>query len=341
MIKKIFYLLIPILTFFSIQTVNASTGSAEFNKQFNNTSSEISFSLKGQFTNWGMSHVYFSVALRSTDVSSDKLTNILSVTLDNGGQGEALCTTDNYYSYKDSTSQYLVLNYDCHINLKSNGLGRITFAFAPITSINSTVYTTSYLIYVVQDADNTSSLVDAINNNNASSSVNALNNAMQTKLTEQMQNDDKNADEIKKEQKATTEAIKSLNDSINSSDTSGSQSELENVNNNFKEDISKSPISDLITLPLKLLNAFNNKLSSNEVCSPYDMGTIFGIHWLKLPCINPAHYLGNVLWATIDMLTTALLLWSIAHKMVKVYISITSIDGQFVTKIVSQTGGML
>lgn len=339
--KKLFYFLIPILTFFSIQTVYASTGSIEFNKQFNNTSSETSFSFKNQFTNWGMSHVYFSVALRSTDASPDKLTSILSVTIDNGGQGEALCTTDNYYSYKDSTSQYLVLNYDCHMNLSSNGLGRITFQFAPATTYNSTVYTTSYLIYVVQDSDNTSSLVDAINNNNASSSVNSLNNAMQTKLTEQMQNDDKNAEEIKKEQKATTDAIKSLNDSINNSDTSGSQSELENVNDKFKDDISKSPISDLINLPLKLLTAFNNKLSSNQVCTPYDMGTIFGVHWLQLPCINPPDYLGSVLWATIDMITTALLLWSIAHKMVKVYISISTVDGQFVTKIVSQTGGML
>lgn len=339
--KKLFYFLIPILTFFSIQTVHAYTGSIEFNKQFNNSNDEISFSLKNQFTNWGMSHVYFSVALRSTDASADKLTNILSVTLDNGGQGEALCTTNNYYSYKDSTAQYLVLNYDCHMNLKSNGLGRITFAFAPGTTNNSTVYTTSYLIYVVQDEDNTSSLVDAINNNNASSSVNALNNAMQTKLTEQMQNDDKNAEEIKKEQKATTDAINSLNDSINNSDTSGSQAELEKVNNNFKEDISTSPVSDLITLPLKLLTAFNDKLSSTKFCRPIDMGTIFGIHWLQLPCINPSKYLGSVLWASIDMITTALLLWSIAHKMVKVYISITSIDGHFTSKVITQTGGML
>ena len=42
MIRKIFYLLIPILTFFGIQTVNAYTGSIELNKQFNNTSSETS-----------------------------------------------------------------------------------------------------------------------------------------------------------------------------------------------------------------------------------------------------------------------------------------------------------
>lgn len=139
----------------------------------------------------------------------------------------------------------------------------------------------------------------------------------------------------------TNQKLDEVNGTLNNSDTSGSQSELEKVNDNFKEDISTSPVSDLITLPLKLLNAFNNKLASNEVCTPYDMGTIFGIHWLQLPCINPVDYLGKVLWATIDMITTALLLWAIAHKMVKVYISITSIDGQFVTKVVSQTGGML
>lgn len=278
--KKIFYLLIPILTFFSIQTVYAYTGSIEFNKQFNNSSNEVSFNFNRQFVNWGMSHVYFSVAMRTSNTSTDKLTNILSITMDNGGQGEALCTTDNYYSYKDSTSQYLVLNYDCHINLKSNGLGLITFSFAPGTTINSTVYTTSYLIYVVQDADNTSSLVDAINNNNASSSVNALNNAMQTKLTEQIQNDDKNADEIKKEQKATTEAIKSLNDSINNSDVSGANSDLNNFTDNdlFKD---STGILAIIQAPINMLNSI-----TSATCSPLTLPIPYMNFDIEIPCLS-------------------------------------------------------
>lgn len=140
---------------------------------------------------------------------------------------------------------------------------------------------------------------------------------------------------------STNSKLDEVNGTLNNSDTSGSQSELENVNDKFKDDISKSPISDLVNLPLKLLTSFNNKLSSNQACTPYDMGTIFGVHWLRLPCINPSDYLGSVLWATIDMISTALLLWAIAHKMVKVYISISTVDGQFVTKIISQTGGML
>lgn len=278
--KKLFYFLIPILTVFSIQTVYAYTGSIEFNKQFNNTSSETSFNFTGQFTNWGMSHVYFSVALRTTDTQSTKLTNILSITMDNGGDGEALCTTNNYYSYKDNTSQYLVLNYDCHINLKSNGLGRITFIYDPGNLFNDTVYTTSYLIYVVQDADNTSSLVDAINNNNASSSVNALNNAMQIKLTEQMQNDDKNAEEIKQEQRATTDAIKSLNDNINNSDVSGANSDLNNFTENelFKD---STGILAIIQAPINMLNSI-----TSSTCSSLNLPIPYLDVNFEIPCLS-------------------------------------------------------
>lgn len=323
--KIIFYFLIPILSFFSIHTVNASNSD---NIQISTDSNYISgrgFQFTKDYvkldTHW-MSFVlpddnsYIeNLALHYSyrfPVSTSKynvtftiatLKDFFPVAFINGKACQPF-----YSKYVNSVDTYYhLVNYSCvdldgsvdkfELNLKGPFQGPE---------------------YILVDHDFNITRFD-----DSSSAINGSLNNINSSIN------------------STNSKLDDLNGTLNNSDTSDSQSELENVNDKFKDDISKSPISDLITLPLKLLTAFNNKLSSNQVCTPYDMGTIFGIHWLKLPCINPPDYLGSVLWATIDMISTALLLWSIAHKMVKVYISITSVDGQFVTKIISQTGGML
>lgn len=319
--KKLFYFLIPILSFFAIQTVNAeafqlSTNDIYVSGRYNSFKQDVvfmdshwmTFSLVNEeqvIENLLLRYGYrFPIADARYNVTFTIMTtrDYVPVAYLNGQACQPF-----YSNYTSSLTAEHLISYSCvDLNGFTNGFelnfkGRIQ---GPET------FRVNYQFYVSRFDDSSSAINGSLNNIN--DSINSTN----SKLDE-------------------------VNDSLNNSDTSDSQSELENVNDKFKDDISKSPISDLITLPLKLLTAFNNKLSSNQVCTPYDMGTIFGIHWLQLPCINPPDYLGSVLWATIDMISTALLLWSIAHKMVKVYISITSVDGQFVTKIISQTGGML
>ena len=322
MIKKIFYLLIPILTFFGIQTVNAEfaiMSSDDIYLSGKGTQFKQDYvTLDAHWMSWILSDGNSSIdnlAVRYSyrfPVSTSKynvtftiatIKDIVPVAFLNGQACQPF-----YSKYVNSASAYYhLINYSC-VNLDGSGDRFEINIKGPLQGPDH--FLINHDITITRFDDSSQAINGSLNNIN--SSINSTNSKL----------DD-------------------VNNSLNNSDTSGSQSELEKVNDSFQEDISTSPVSDLITLPLKLLNAFNNKLSANEVCSPYDMGTIFGIHWLQLPCINPAHYLGKVLWATIDMITTALLLWSIAHKMVKVYISITSVDGQFVTKIVSQTGGML
>lgn len=320
--KKLFYFLIPILSFFAIQTVNAdsiristddvylSGNNVQFNQDY--------VTLDTHWMSWALSDVNSNIenlAIRYSyrfPVSTSKynvtftiatLNDFVPVSFINGKACQPF-----YSKYVNSAAAYYhLVSYSC-VDLDGNANRFELNLKGPFQGPNHLLV--DFDFDITRFDDSSSAINSSLNNIN--DSVNSTN----SKLDE-------------------------VNGTLNNSDTSGSQSELENVNDKFKDDISKSPISDLITLPLKLLTAFNNKLSSNQVCTPYDMGTIFGIHWLQLPCINPPDYLGSVLWATIDMISTSLLLWAIAHKMVKVYISITSIDGQFVTKIISQTGGML
>lgn len=356
MMKKLFYFLIPFLTFFSIQVVNADSGfftnkapskvqyliggsnwanyttsptsawgfsgwnigSVDNISGLTTTNTRFYFNNQDWFSgkNWSVDFQIMTESESYRDYFVDHIPDVFALT----DYGAILCTVSPV-AYGSGQGNLL--------DIKCSGQSTTTLGFQlnwKRWAINSSVdlaIRSDWSNYIT-DLDN-SSIIDSIN----SSNQNVINNANQN----QSQTNSR-LDEINKGQN-------DINNSINNSDTSSSQSKLEDINNNFKEDISKSPISDLITLPLKLLTAFNNKLSANQVCTPYDMGTIFGIHWLQLPCINPPDYLGSALWATIDMISTALLLWAIAHKMVKVYISITSVDGQFVTKIISQTGGML
>lgn len=324
MMKKLFYLLIPILTFFGIQTVNAAslrplwvddTVTNNYNPQ------DIKFD--NAFSGAGRGYVIGNVSISRPNNNVAVVTSIY-LHGDSWFSCEIINTTQKSLQQTDgSYVDFDVYNLKCPVNIGDSGLDYMSIVYQ--TSIQTTAFIKGMWGFVSEEytQDQLNTIISILQD---SSSTNQITSKL---------------DEVNKSITDSNKKIDEVNSSINNSDTNTSQSKLEDVNNNFKEDISKSPVSDLITLPLKLLTAFNNKLSSTKFCQPIDMGTVFDIHWLQLPCINPEKYLGSVLWATIDMISTALLLWAIAHKMVKVYISITSIDGQFTSKVVTQTGGML
>lgn len=325
MMKKIFYLLVPILALFGIQIVNAVslspswqdvTVTNDYNPQTVNFGADT-------WKNQGRGYVLGSVSISRPN---DKPAVVTSIYLhsDTWYTCEIINTTQKSLQQTDgSYVDFDVYSLKCPIILGDNGLDYMSIVYQTNLQVSTSIRGMWGFVSEEYTTDQLNTIISILQNSSSTSEITS-------KL-----------DEVNKSITDSNKKIDEVNSSINNSDTNSSQSKLEDVNNSFKEDISTSPVSDLITLPLKLLTAFNNKLSSTKYCQPIDMGTIFGVHWLQLPCINPAQYLGQVLWATIDMLSTALLLWAIAHKMVKVYISITSIDGQFTSKVMTQTGGML
>lgn len=86
---------------------------------------------------------------------------------------------------------------------------------------------------------------------------------------------------------------------------------------------SNSPISDLLTLPITLLEAYLTGFDST--CSSYNLGSLYGTN-LVLPCINIPDYIGSSLWSVIDALCCIYMIYNIAMLFVSVYETFTSLD---------------
>lgn len=81
-------------------------------------------------------------------------------------------------------------------------------------------------------------------------------------------------------------------------------------------DASNSPISSLLTLPLKLLNNINTGLSGT--CSAFNLGSLFGTD-LILPCINLEQRLGSFLWGLIDSFFCIFLIYNVGMLAIKIW----------------------
>lgn len=114
------------------------------------------------------------------------------------------------------------------------------------------------------------------------------------------------------EQKKTNEELKKTNDTLTDDSIDTSKTQIEDKS----ADASKSPISSLLTLPLKILGNINTGLSG--ACSPFSLGTMFGTE-LILPCINLENRLGTWLWGLIDSFFCIFLIYNVGMLAVKIW----------------------
>lgn len=121
-----------------------------------------------------------------------------------------------------------------------------------------------------------------------------------------------------------TNAINNMNNSIK--DESSPDVEDDLFDGITTDDESNSPVSDLILLPLTLLNAYVDGFSSS--CSAFDLGTLYG-HNLVLPCIDIDDYIGSNLWSLIDVICSIFLIYNVGMMCVSMYESITSLEDGF------------
>ena len=126
--------------------------------------------------------------------------------------------------------------------------------------------------------------------------------------------------------------LDSVNDSIN--ETNQSIKDLDStlkddsdvdIDKSFFEDFEESntPISDLMTMPLTLLQKYLDGF--NGTCQPINLGSLLGTD-LIMPCIDIKKYLGNVLWTLIDSLFSLSLCYNIAMLGISIYESITQFE---------------
>lgn len=330
MTKKLFYLLIPILTFFCIQTVNAGT----FTDIWDTTGfnyNQFYWQQTGTLNKHQSSVFEFVKRDNSLNASGTyTFTWFLDfprqkTTLDCNNQiGEQLCVGYDFVTTSGNiSSQFSLSAENCLTNLASTSGG--TYIFNSVCQVSDTTVNQG--------------IIDIIITSNANINVDyTFGMAYRYGYFPK----DSTQDDIKKNTDIINSNVNDIKDTINSNDTSGAKTDFDNIMNDNSFDVNDSPISSLVTLPLKILNVYNNAVSSSTYsCPSLDMGKMFGVNWLQMPCIYPEKYLGSTLWSIIDIVTTALLLWSLSHQLIKVYINFTSLDGRMTEKIVTQTGGML
>lgn len=150
-------------------------------------------------------------------------------------------------------------------------------------------------------------------NKNAQNIINAINNSNQEVITN----------------------IQNLDDSIQNLDSSIEDLNFSVTDNtppsdmNFFSDIGLSddtPISNLILMPITLLNAFNSGVSGT--CRPFNLGALYGSD-LIMPCINIESRLGSNLWSSIDAITSIFIIYELAMLIVSVFNDITSLKDGF------------
>lgn len=131
-----------------------------------------------------------------------------------------------------------------------------------------------------------------------------------------------------------TNSINNVNNSI-TDDSGVENSELQDLFDGFEE--SNSPVSDLLTMPITLIQAFIDGMNSS--CQPINLGNLFGTS-LVMPCINLENILGSSIWQLIDILFALYMAYNIGMLCITIYEDITSLrdgfDGLYVPRHVDE-----
>lgn len=226
------------------------------------------------------------------DASTITWNNIDDLNVEVGGVNNGMCV----YTWG------LVQQFTSKIN--SQGM-TFDFYFSTPQPLRG-VYVKRYEL--VNQSTSGSSQADTINaiNNSANAVINSQANNTTNIINNQNENANKINDTMKDETAPTDEEITYLFD--------------------FDLDDSNSPVSDLITMPITLLQAYLNGFNSS--CSSVSLGSLYG-HNIVLPCIRPQDYLGSTLWNLIDMCFALYLVYNVGLMCVSIYESITSLDDNF------------
>lgn len=122
---------------------------------------------------------------------------------------------------------------------------------------------------------------------------------------------------------AVSDSINGLNDTLKSDTPPDTENQLNDLDSSL---ISDTPITDLITLPISLLNSYISGFSGT--CSPYNFGNLLGTD-LIFPCLNLQEILGSNLWNNIDSLCSIFLIYNIAMLMIQAFEGFTSLRDDY------------
>lgn len=234
---------------------------------------------------------YIVLRTCSTDYLDYSITSNSAGKINNIGNSTATkkCTTNG------SSGWYIDYYFYIESFYETTGVYVNTFNLKVYNSRTYKVYQTLINLYSLPDLDTVPDYSNDLNN--IQSGIDNTNKKLQ-----------ENNEEIKKQ----TEEQKKTNDTLKDDNIDSSKTKIEDKS----ADASKSPISSLLTLPLKILGNINTGLSG--ACSSFSLGTMFGTE-LILPCINLEERLGSWLWGLIDSFFCIFLIYNVGMLAVKIW----------------------
>lgn len=361
--KKFLFSLILIISSFMIYNQNVSAQdiyTTTFNKS-DYIQGMSNINMGGIWKNTGRGYLLFSVMVYYVGGQANIPSPALNAAYADSNIGNT-CEIGTSTSYSDSTSQLLVYSVKCPIELTSRGLQAIYLDFNPPSNGVSWKYQTSYnLSFVKNDAGvDLTSVIQAINaldnhalitdfynlvsyafaqlkndnyenmsglytvvNNARDALINALNNlstAQVNAINSQSQQQHQDAQQAHQDAQDINNSIN--NNNIDNANSSASTWDGKNASNGV--------ITQLLTLPINLLNAIVNGIQTS--CSNFSLGSLFD-NEIVLPCINISNYIGSALFTTIDLLISGFMIYNISKKLIKIFNDFTNLKSNQIDEI--------
>lgn len=151
-------------------------------------------------------------------------------------------------------------------------------------------------------------LTNLRNNSSVNQQILDSNNALKNQVQQATQ-----------EQQQTNQKLDDIDDTLNDSNVDSSDSTLNNIQNSLS---TNNVISDLMLLPVNMLNSLVNAIDGT--CNSWNLGSLYGTD-LILPCIDIESYLGSTIWTFIDIVCSSLFILAIRKKFIEIFHNITNL----------------
>lgn len=299
------------------------------------------------FRNYGKGNINFTITYGANSSPSTSR-NIVEVRAIGTGNGIWNCDIGNYYNYFDSNKQLQTATVNCPVNLDSQGVEAFYFLLNAydVNNQGMVIYYSTYATFTrdgfdstgiisalnTMDAHNMQYLTYVIDNSNTNWS-NAL-TRMQNIYTA-LDTGNLTLANILLKLNDLDNNTQDINNTLN--DDTIDNNEVNNQTQGWEQQGSYVPsgssggsLTDLLTIPLKLLQGIVNGLGSS--CVPFNLGTLFDTP-LILPCIDISSFIGQPLWVTIDILMSGFMIYSIAKKFIRIFNDFTNLKSNQVDDI--------
>lgn len=291
----------------------------------NNTQWLTYYDLDNHWSDWGTGYIRFNFTVQKTAQATPSGTTPVvtpRAVYVSTGNADFICDIGSIYT-QNSTYNAQVYSAMCPVSFYGgNGLRRVNIYFQDMqfNVVGEAKVSFDGHVTFEKPGDNfdVSGVVSGANQN-TQNIINNNNSNTQSIIN----NQNSNKQDIINNQNNNTQAIVDSQQDINNSlnDTSGGEVSSSWFDE-FK-DSSTTPVSDLLTMPITLLQAYLNGFSAN--CQAMNLGNLYGTY-IIIPCLNIESYLGSELWSLIDVLFTLFMLYNIGMLCVTIYEGITSLD---------------